>query len=329
MGSPFTGALCHAFAEHLDTDTATGTLCLGWSGDAGPTADSIPLRLCGGFHALVLQQADAALVEAYPPHRSEIPDWSLLLEVLIRHETFFLDWMKSPPQTNEVSRSAVIWPALMALADRVNMPLSLLEVGASGGLNLRSDRFGYDLGGLACGQEDSALHLAPQWQGTVPVLAEPRVVLRQGCDLNPIDPLDPAHALRLRAYLWPDQPERMRRLDAALSIAATTPAAVEQADAVDWLASHLSTLESGLCTVVYSTVAWQYLPDMAQRAGESIILDAARNRANSEAPLAWVRFEADGDTPGGGIRLQLWPKGLDCMLGRADFHARWVDWNGL
>ncbi len=329
MGSAFTGALCSTFADNLDTNTTVGAHCLGWTGDPGPSADSIPLRLCGGFHALVLSGADRELADHYPPHRSGVPDWSLLHAILIRHEDFLLRWMESPPQTNEVSRSAVIWPALMTLVDRVGMPLKLLEIGASGGLNLQADQFGYNLGGVICGQPESQLQLSPQWQGAAPVTSNPKVVARNACDLNPINPLDPDQALRLRTYLWPDQPERMQRLNAALAIAAASPAPVDQADAVAWLESQLSHLDNGLCTVIYSTVAWQYLPGSAQKAGESIILETARKQAGKEAPLAWIRFEADGESPGGGIRLQLWPDGLDCVLGRADFHARWVDWRGL
>jgi len=58
------------------------------------------------------------------------------------------------------------------------------------------------------------------------------------------------------------------------------------------------------------------------------VIMAAANKA--KPPLAWVRFEADGKSPGGGIRLQMWsdlsPGELDKSFGRADFHARWIDW---
>ena len=37
--------------------------------------------------------------------------------------------------------------------------------------------------------------------------------------------------------------------------------------------------------------------------------------------------EADGETPGAGLTLRLWPGDLRLVLGRACFHGRWVDWS--
>ena len=329
MGSPFTAGLCFRFAEHLDHGTKVGAFCLDWPGDPGPSADSIPLRLCGGLHALVLSHRDDALAAIYPPHQMEAPDWPDLARGLHEHETFLMDWMQSVPQTNEVSRSSVIFPALMQIAHRCQMPLSLLEVGASGGLNLRANKFSYDLGGLTCGTAGSKLHLTPEWRGSSPVLADPDIVARRACDLNPLDPLDPADELRLRAYVWPDQAERKARIDAAIEIARDNPAVVDRQDAVKWLEQQLNNLPADTCTVIYSTVAWQYLPQEAQAAGEKLIFARGESLRGSDKALAWLRFEADGNSPGGGIRLQMWPNKLDCLLGRADFHARWVDWRGL
>ena len=123
MGSPFTAGLCFRFAEHLDHSTKVGAFCLDWPGDPGPSADSIPLRLCGGYHALVLSQRDEALAALYPPHLMEVPQWPDLQRVLHEHEAFLMDWMQSVPQTNEVSRSSVIFPSLMVIAEQCQMPL--------------------------------------------------------------------------------------------------------------------------------------------------------------------------------------------------------------
>lgn len=329
LGSAFTGALCRTFATHLDESTEVGKLCLGWKGDAGPSGDSIPLRLCGGLHALVLTNQDQDLAAHYPPQSITIPPWEVMNAALVKHEAFLLDWMTSPPQTNEVARSCVIWPAFMAIAKKVDMPLRLLEVGASGGLNLNACRFSYKLGDVSCGVEDSPLHLEPEWKGTEPDYWPTQVKCSEGCDINPLDITSPRDQLRLRSYVWPDQKARVERMNSALVIAGQHPVEVHKADAIDWLSQKLAEPTEGMCTVVYSTIAWQYLPQTVRTEGERIIEDAAK-RADAEAsPLAWVRFEADGKTPGAGIRLQLWPEGIDTDLGRADFHGRWVDWRGM
>ena len=84
LGSAFTASLCRRFGAHLSQDTAVGRLCLGWSGDPSPSADSVPLRLCGGMHALVLSGRDAKLAEHYPPHGEIAPQWAVIEPALVR-----------------------------------------------------------------------------------------------------------------------------------------------------------------------------------------------------------------------------------------------------
>jgi len=327
LGSSFTASLCRRFGAHLSRDTAVGKLCLDWSGDPSPSADSVPLRLCGGLHALVLSGRDEALAGHYPPHGEIAPEWPMIEAALVEHENFLLDWMTSPPQTNEVGRSGVVWPAMMAIANETGLPLRLLEVGASGGLNLQMDRFGYRFGDTAAGDAGSEVRLAPEMWGDVVAVHDPAIESRSGCDINPLDPTDDTDALRLRAYVWPDQTERLTRLNGALTLARENPVSVEKIDAIEWLKRELAEPVSDVCTVIYSTIAWQYLPEQARAQGEWIIRDAG-GRASVHASLAWLRFEADGETPGAAISLILWPGGEKRSLGRADFHGRWLDWRG-
>ena len=327
LGSAFTGNLCRLFAANLTGETAVGRLCLNWPGNPESSADNVPLRLCGGFHAIVLSGRDEKLAGLYPPHIDTPLLWSEAFRVLKTHEAFLLKWMESPPQTNEVSRSAILWPAFMEVARLTELPLRLLEVGASGGLNLQAHRFGYNLSGQAYGDGASTLQLKPEWRGDEPNSHPVEIASQEGCDLNPLDPTDQADILRLRSYVWPDQIERKQRMDAALNIAQEHPIRVEKADAVEWLSRKLAAPVKGVCTLVFSTVAWQYLPIEARDAGEAVILAAARKTNGEKSPLAWLRFEADGKAPGGGVSLQLWPQNINKSLGRADFHGRWIDWN--
>lgn len=287
----------------------------------------MPLRLCGGLHALVLSGRDAVLAGHYPPHGEIAPEWPVIEAAFVEHEAFLLDWMTSPPQTNEVGRSGIVWPAMMAIANKTGLPLRLLEVGASGGLNLQMDRFGYLFGVVEAGDPVSEVRLAPEMRGDPVTVHDATVKSRAGCDINPLDPTSDADALRLQAYVWPDQAERFARLNGAVKLARGNRVAIEKIDAIDWLRRELAAPVSDVCTVIYSTIAWQYLPKQARAEGEQTIRSAV-GRASTDAPLAWLRFEADGQTPGAGISLMLWPGGEKRSLGRADFHRRWLDWYG-
>ena len=324
MGSPFTAALCTLLGERLDRSTATGRRVLDWPGDGRPSADSVPLRLCGALHALVLR-GDKELFATYPP-RADAPTPAVILDAIERHDRFIHAFLDSPPQTNETGRAGAMWPILMRIVAETALPLRLLEVGASAGLNLRMDGFAYELGGIACGDPHGPLRIAPEWRGDAVDARDVTIASREGCDIAPVDIADPDEALRLRAYCWPDQAVRRERLDAAIALATTVQATVVEQDALGFLAQRLAEPARGVCTVVYSTVAWQYLPPEQRAEGEAII-ETAGARAGCDAPIAWARMEWDDNPPGAGLTLRLWPgdgETIDC--GRADFHGRWVDW---
>lgn len=323
LGSPFMVRLLTGLADHWPADSALGQLCENWPDqDLGPGGASLPLRIAGGLHALVLSGRDAELAAVYPPN--EGTDAQLIeaaLAAFVRHQPFFQDWMQSPPQTNEVRRAAVLIAAAHWIAARHPLPFKISELGASGGLNLMFDQFALETGAGRLGPAAAALTLAPEWEGPFPAAAPLEIAERRGVDLNPIDPHSPAGALRLSAYLWADQPHRLALTRAAIAAQA---APVDRADAIDWLADRLAAPAAGQLHLIYHTVAWQYFPQAAQDRGRALI-EAAGARASTDRPLAWLGMENDGGA-GAALTLRLWPGDLTIALGRADFHGRWLRW---
>jgi hypothetical protein len=213
---------------------------------------------------------------------------------------------------------------LLTVAERFPQPVALLELGASAGLNMLLDRYGYDLGGLAAGDLASPLRLAPEWKGPPPPDATVTVAARAGIDLRPMDSRGDGD--RLLAYVWPDQPARLRQLEAALAIAAQGPPRVEQGDAADWLEAKLAAPAApGLTRVVLHSIAFQYFPAGVQARIGAAMLTAGAG-ASEEAPLAWLRFEmaAGDDKPS--LRLRLWPAGEDRLLAWCHPHGSSVRW---
>lgn len=320
LESPFMEQLCNLFAARLTRDLPLADRLLDWPGDLMPSAQSVPLRLSGALHALRLM-GRGGLAEVYPPNRvSDDALWVAICQAMAEETTFIDRFLDSPPQTNEVRRSAALITAGHVIRDLFDLPVRLSELGASGGLNLNWDHFALETGRGQIGATTSALVLSPQWAGPLPPAARPEIVERRGVDLNPLHP--ERDALRLRAYLWPDQPERMALTDAALSL---PPAPVDKGDAIDWLASRLPH-RAGQLHMIYSTVAWQYFPAGDQARGAAMI-EAAGETASVDTPLAWFQMETDGQSPGAAMVLRLWPGDLHLPLGRIDFHGRWVQFN--
>ncbi|MBU4530397.1 MAG: DUF2332 domain-containing protein [Hoeflea sp.] len=335
MGSPFTAALCAAIANAGLPDGAVRDALSGWPGIADNTGDAIPLRLTGALHRLVLDSLDAALAAIYP---SQAEGSDGLIDAVHRavlvHEAFILDFLKSPPQTNEVGRSALLYPAFAWLAARLPSDFEILEIGASAGLNQNFDRYAIDYGAWQAGDPASPVRISCDWRSAPPGalhFPEFSVIARYASDIEPVAISTQAERTRLRSYVWPDQADRLARLDAALDLAARFPPRVERAAAADWLEDRLSRPHAAPHRVLMHTVMWQYLPGAERTRAETLIREHGRT-ARPQTPFSWLRFEADASSPGGGILVTTWSgapdDGITHCLGRGDFHGRWIEWRG-
>lgn len=323
LGSPFMARLMEELADLWPG--LTGPLAekmAGFDGDLGPRGQSLPLRLAGGLHALVRAGQAPELARSYPPNGGDDLRAGLMV-TLAAQELFLCDWVESPPQTNETGRSAVLIAAAAEVVSNCGLPLHLSELGASAGLNLLFDHYALDIGSQRWGAAESPLALRPDWRGAMPRPATIRVAARRGVDLTPLDPA--RDGARMLAYLWPDQPERIARMEAALALAAKAGPLVDQGDAAEWLEARLAQGWEGACHLVYHTVAHQYFP-AATQSRIARAMEVAGARATALAPLAWVGMEADEKAEGAGVTLRIWPGDLRLSLGRAGFHGQWVDW---
>jgi hypothetical protein len=223
-------------------------------------------------------------------------------------------------------------PGFLTIARETGLPLALLELGSSAGLNLVPDRYRYRLGTVWAGDPDSGLTLEPQWEGPDPPAAELRIASRSGVDLNPIDLSVPEARTRLLAYVWPDQPARLERMASAITLAAENPPPIEQADAADFVEAYAKPSQ-GVATTVFHSIAFQYFPDYTRRRIHAHMARAGAG-ATPDAPLAWLRYELEnpGSSEPPTLRLKLWPESLagadDRLLARAHPHGQMVHWLG-
>lgn len=332
MGSPFTAALCNLLPERLDLTSAFGRRILGWPETAGP--DALPLRACGALHALARSGQEPELTAAYPPASTDNQRlWPAIQTAISVHDLWLADYLDSAPQTNEVARSSILLGAALIISNQTKLPLQIHEVGASAGLNLRFDQYRYDFGELGhWGAKTSPLEIAAEWRGDAPSLDKTiEVVSRRGCDRNPLDPALANDAGRLLSYVWPDQAERVARLSAAIDLAkenaTDNPAMIDKVDAADWVEGIFDGEPvEGRVQVLWHTVVWQYLPEVTKNRITTAIRKAG-NLATDDAPIAHFAFENDLAGHGGCMKLTLWPGGETKVLGRADFHGRWVEWS--
>lgn len=317
-GSALYARVLAAVATDVAADGPVGRLLAPHA--LAPVGDAVLLRLLAGVHRLVLT-GDAPTLAGHYPSVGGTPGRGLeadFLAVVADRSDRLAGDLAAGVQTNEPGRSAALLPGYLELA-RLGLPLRILEVGASAGLNLLFDRFRYEQAPWSWGPPDSPLVVDAPFLGPAPGSAPAvHVVERRGCDLDPIDSATGVGRTRLRSFVWPDQPDRRARLDAALAVAARHPVVLDRADAVSWLVGALAQPVPGVVTVVTHSIMFQYLSPADRRTFLATI-EAAGARADHEAPLAWLRMEPAGDRAD--VRLTCWPGGEARRVARSAYHG--------
>ena len=187
-------------------------------------------------------------------------------------------------QTNEPARCAVLLPVLA----RLKQPLALIEVGASAGLCLLPDRYGYDYG-THCLPPPPGPAVGPIFQcraspGTPLPPALPQIGWRLGLDLNPLDVNSLDEMAWLETLVWPGQEHRARNLKAAIATARADPPTVRQGDLLSDLSTLAALAPSNMQLVVYHTAVLGYVPSQSDRDGFA--------KAVGKTDALWISNEA-------------------------------------
>ena len=297
------------------------------------TDNALALRFMAAVHRLALTKTAPELAAFFPStggSGDREAAWPALRSALVEHRAVVTEWVGLPCQTNEVNRCAALAPGFLTIAGETGLPLRLLEIGASGGLNLRWDQYHYaDAGsGRSWGDPDSPVHLGGRWDVPQELLTvRAQVANRAGCDPLPLDPVSQEGGLRLRSSVWGDQPVRFKRLRGAIEVAGRMPLEVQQARAIEWLPAQLADLPAGTATVVYHSVVLQYL-DPEEREAVRRLLHDVGSSATAKAPLFWLRMEPERPLRAMSLRLTQWPGATERLLATAGAHGDPVRWRG-
>ena len=308
--------------------------------------------------ALLRGGADHALALFYPPHypphhpgvngdgphrATEIDPQagSALIDFAAQYEAELTRLIETRlVQTNIVKRSLALRIGLAAIGAELGTsgsgtaesgaPLHLIEVGASAGIHLRFDKFGYRLGDQRFGPADSPVQISSVWHGRGPVPdldAIPDVSTTTGIDLNPLDATDPADRGWLEALVFPENGHQAALLSNALDIVAADPPVIHRGDAIDLCPKLAQQLPSGEPRVVFHAATRLHVP-----ADRRDAFDAAINSLGQNAPLYVVCVERPPEPdprpqparPGVAVTLRT-PDGRSTDLAVAEGRLEWIE----
>lgn len=227
-------------------------------------------------------------------------------------------------QTNEVNRSAVLYPAFCKVYLETGKPLALIEVGTSAGLLLLWDRYSYryDDDGAVYGNAAAKLQLSckPLGENKPPILlASPPVSARIGIDLHLNDLRREDDYDWLKALIWPEHRSRRTNLDKAAEAMREQPIQFIEGDALALLAEAAASVPADATLCIFHThVANQFSP-AAKLAFRDAIRAIAKTRDlyhlynNMDDYLLHLDAHANGEE-------------RPLTIAETDSHGRWLRW---
>lgn len=208
--------------------------------------------------------------------------------------------------------------------------MDLIEVGASAGLILRFDRYGYRIGGRQYGDPGSPVQLTAEQFGPGPLPdldVLPQVASVTGVDLNPVSIQDPRARRWLEALVWPENRDQRELLTAALAVVAADPPVIHRGDAIDVLPELAAALPAGRPRVVFHAATRMHVPAECLDAFDSAILSVG-----ATGPMWWLSVEDSPEPdprpaparPGPALRLRR-PDGFTRTVAVVNGHLRWTE----
>lgn len=303
-----------------------------------------PNMLLAAVHYLVLSGMDHPLAATYREGAAFDTVGPAFRDVCLTRRDDLLSLMAAHHiQTNECGRCPPVALGLAEAALQLGEPLSLVDAGASAGLNLLLDRYRLDYTGRgSLGPADSPVVVATEvrGEGALRLPGEfPGISARLGLDRSPVDLQDEESVRWLLACVWPDS-GRLPRTAAAIELARAAPPPVMAGDMVDDLPRAVEQVADGPVAVVTS---WSY-SYLSQE--DRLGFVEALGRIGRERPVAWVCLDSSGVSelfavPEGRadpaelpnlLGLALWgrddaagpPRGRTLALVHP--HGRWIEW---
>ena len=329
------------FAEHTGRDASPlyERLSLAISTDvemlalaAHATSEPVPNLFLGAVHFLLLRETDSPLAAFYPSMtkmpRTDADPYPAFRAFCFEHaEEIQYVLQTRRVQTNEVRRCAVLLPAFGIVAEQAHgRPLALVEIGASAGLNLLWDRYGYDYGtGRKYGHPGSPVQLSCRLHGDQqPPLPEvfPKVALRLGIDLQPVDVHNSTAIDWLRALIWPEHTTRLELLQRAVEVVQHNSSEMLAGDALELLPGSMASVPEEAVLCIYHSFTLNQFSSEGRKRLAGLLDEYGMKRDLFCISIAAFQLEHPQ------LRLLSYQNGvkIEHLLANCSSHGLWLEW---
>ena len=296
------------------------------------THQPAPNMLFAAVQYLLLKGVKHSLAAHYPIISGRTPRnqsaFADFRDFCLRHRDAIVELIHTRrTQTNVVRRCTCLLPVFSLVSEESDLPLALVDVGASAGLNLNFDRYYYTYHRnqekvANWGVEDSRIHLAAEikGRGLFPEIS-PNIAVasRDGIDLDPVDLTNQDQLLWLRALIWPEHVERHQQLIDAANEFTRSDIHLHEGDAVDVLPNLISTISNEHALVVYSTITLYQFPIENRKRLTHALEEASKKR------LVW-QIALEGTEPTVSITRYRDGASRTEVLADASPHGWWMKW---
>ena len=225
-------------------------------------------------------------------------------------------------QTNEVGRCAYLAPGFLTVAaENPGRSLALVDVGASGGLNLLWDHYRYRYSdGTEFGPADAGVVIKCDARNRMPRLptAFPEISFRVGIDLSPVILSDDEEYNWMQALVWPEHRDRAELLAAARDVWLRNPPEVWAGNALDLLPNAMRTLPAEAVPCVFHCHTLNQFSEAARRRFSEILGEESMDRTVYHVAAEGERMTVDRMENGAVTTI---------LSGRQQVHGRWIEWD--
>ncbi|MBM7717313.1 hypothetical protein JOC94_004340 [Bacillus thermophilus] len=289
----------------------------------------VPNLLLGAVHYLLLKGRDHLLRDYYP---SIVPDPKEIEGAFVHFKDFcqiYRDEIISLltiklVQTNEVRRCAYLYPTFCYVYNKIQKPLSLIEIGTSAGLQLLWNHYNYSYGNnVVYGNKLSNVHITSEVKGdNVPLLFKesPPVVSKLGIDLHISDLSNSEDYLWLKSLIWPEHKERKELFEKSAKCFNENPVELLEGDGVALLTEVVETLPKNTAICIFHTHVANQIPE-----------DLKYDLLNKIKTIGSKRdvFHLYNNMWDRNLHLDYFIDGVEYnqTIGSTDGHGRWFEWN--